>query len=317
MIAILFIFVLFSIAMAIDIIYGEPPSIIHPVVIIGKSIAKLNNYYIKLKNKVLSGFLFLMTIIIINTVPVIIILYLLYHIENTVSIIIFSILYIYFLKSTFTVKAMKKHIKPVIEALNMDDIESARSSISKVVRRDTSSMDSEHIISAAIETIAEGFVDGYMTPLFFYAFGGIAAAIIAKVINTMDSNIAYKNMKYYEYGKATAIADSITNYIPSRLAIYIFAISAWILGYRHCRKIIINSTDSLNAGYSMGSMAIILDVRLEKPGEYIINPGGSAPVLEDIRKAIKIYYLSSLLFIIIFVLPVMAILFYLHLFSIF
>jgi adenosylcobinamide-phosphate synthase len=178
-------------------------------------------------------------------------------------------------------------------------------------------MDSSSISSAAIETISEGFVDGYLTPLFFYAFFGLGGAMVAKVINTMDSNIAYRDNTHYEFGRCTAIGDSITNFISSRMTPFIFKIGAFFLRIKYTKTMVINTTDSLNAGYSIGAMANVLGVRLEKPGEYIINSGARFPGVKDIKQAMRMYYISSFLTMLIFVIPVMLILFVFHILILF
>ncbi len=303
MIVIFYPFILLVLSIIFDVILGEPHNKIHPVVFTGNTIYKFNKYFRKIRNKKFGGLMFLSFVIIINTLPVIIILYLLFLMDNIISDIVFIIIYIYFLKSTFSIKAMKKHIKKIIESLDKKNISEARINTSMVVRRDTKNMDENHISSAAIETISEGFVDGYFTPLFFYSIFNIAGALIARIINTMDSNIAYKDEKNYEFGRSTAIADTLTNYIPSRITPYIFKISAFILHYKYKKFKIINTTDSLNAGYSINSMAFILNVRLEKIGEYIVNENDKLPGVNDIKKALNIYYLSCFISLFTVVLP--------------
>ncbi len=305
------------IAVILDTVAGEPPDIIHPVVITGKIIAKVKPYFSKFKNKILSGCIFLLSVIIINTLPVIIIMYILYRPKNTIILIIFIIIYAYFLKSTFSINSMGKHIKKIMDSLENNDLKSARGYTAMVVRRPVNDMDAHGLASASIETIAEGFVDGYLTPLFFYAFFGLAGAIVTRIINTMDSNVAYRDTQNYELGRCTAMEDSIINFFGSRITPVIFRISAILLGYSNRKIMIINTTDSLNAGYSMGAMALVLNVVLEKDGEYIINSRGNQPEINDIRKAMNIYYLSSIIFLILFVIPVIAILFAIHLLSIF
>ncbi|WP_337859806.1 cobalamin biosynthesis protein [Ferroplasma sp.] len=309
------VFILF-LAMLIDIVSGEPPDSIHPVVFTGITISKFKPLFMKCKNRITGGCYFLFWIIAINTIPLLAVLYILYIFKNTILLILFIIIYAYFLKSTFSIKSMGKHINRIIGSMKKDDMIAARRYTSMVVRRNTTGMDSQHIASAAIETIAEGFVDGYLTPLFFYAFFGIAGAMVAKVINTMDSNIAYKDSNYYEFGRCTAIADSITNFLSSRMAPAIFSISAFFLRIKYIKKKIPNSTDSLNAGYSIGAISKILGIRLEKPGEYIVNPEGKEPGIKEIKRALHIYYLSSIISIFIFVIPVMLILYVLGIFII-
>ncbi len=304
-------------AVILDVITGEPPNVIHPVVFIGVTISKLKPLFISETHKIARGCVFLLIIIILNTVPLLVVLYILYIIRNVISIVLFVIIYIYFLKSTFSIRSMGTHVNRIINSLEKGDMDSAKKYTSMVVRRNTSNMDSGSISSAAIETVAEGFVDGYLTPMFFYAFFGIGGAMVAKVINTMDSNIAYRDNTHYEFGRCTAIADSITNFISSRMVPFIFKISAYLLRIRYIKTAVINTTDSLNAGYSIGTMAEVLGIRLEKSGEYIINPGARYPEVKDIKKAMGIYYLSSFLTLIIFVIPAILILFALHIFILF
>jgi adenosylcobinamide-phosphate synthase len=307
------IFILF-LAILIDIVFGEPPNIIHPVVFTGIAISKFKPLFMKYKNRIAGGCYFLIYIVALNIIPLLVILYVLYYFKNPIFLALFIIIYAYFLKSTFSIRSMGMHVNKIVKSMENGDISSARKYTSMVVRRETDGMDSTHIASAAIETIAEGFVDGYLTPLFFYAFFGIAGSMAAKAINTMDSNVAYKDNTYYEFGRCTAIADSITNFLSSRIAPVIFGISAFLLGIKHMKKKIVNSTDSLNAGYSMGSMSQILGVKLEKRGEYILNTDGKDPEINDIKSALHIYYLSSIISIFIFVIPVMAILYALGIF---
>ena len=303
MIIIFYPFILLVFSIIFDILLGEPPDMVHPVVFTGNTIYRFNKYFRKIRNKKFGGLVFLSFIIIINTLPVIVILYILFLIDNIISCIVFIIIYIYFLKSTFSIRAMRKHVKKIVESLGKKNINEARINTSMVVRRDTENMDENHISSAAIETISEGFVDGYFTPLFFYSFFNIMGALIIRIINTMDSNIAYKDDKNYEFGRATAIADTLTNYIPSRITPCIFKISAFILNYKYKQFKIINTTDSLNAGYSINSMAFILNVRLEKIGEYIVNENGKLPGVNDIKKALNVYYLSCFISLFTAVLP--------------
>ncbi len=299
---------LLVISVLFDIIYGEPPLFMHPVILLGKIISHLNPLYRNIGNKKIGGFLFLISIILLYSLPVSIVLFFLYSFHNYISLIMFIILSVFLLKSTFSINSMKKHIKEIIKNLENNDIVAARKSTSMVVRRNTSEMDLNLLSSASVETIAEGFVDGYFTPLFYYSFFGITGALAVKAINTMDSTVAYKDRENIDFGYFTALADTIINYIPSRLTPYIFSISAFFLGYNYKIKKLINTTDSFNGGYSMGAIARVLNVRLEKPGEYIINETGKNPDINDIKKALKIYYISSFFVFLITVLIILIIL---------
>ena len=59
-----FILITLILSLLVDLIYGELPTKIHPVVIIGKFISFFKNIFIKYKNR-LSGFLFFIFIVYI------------------------------------------------------------------------------------------------------------------------------------------------------------------------------------------------------------------------------------------------------------
>ncbi|AAT43396.1 cobalamin biosynthesis protein [Picrophilus oshimae] len=292
-------------AYAYDVLRGEP--YLHPVVFIGKTISFFKKYFYK--DSIINGLFFELFIIIINLIPLIIILILL----KDVLFLIYIIFSIYIAKSTFAVKSMNQHIKRIINSYKNNDPDAARHYLSYVVRRDTK-IDDVLMFSAAIETIAEGFVDGFLSEIMIFPFLGMAGAYAFRIINTMDSNIAYKNDDYKNFGRAAAIFDTVINYIPARISPYLFYIAA--IKYSNSGfKWPDNTTDSYNAGYPMSFMAHVLNVRLEKPGEYIINDGARNPSIGDVEIALKIYNKASFIaFLISFMISIL--LFYLNIYSV-
>jgi len=297
-------------AVIIDMIFGEPKEYVHPVALVGKFSTRAEKAFMKAGNKVLAGFAFLVVIILIFTLPAYIVL----RIISPVQFLYFIVAMILF-KTTFSITSMGNHVKPIIKALETDDLETARTKLSLIVRRDTSSMDATHICSATIETVSEGFVDGFLTPMMFFALFGIIGALVARIINTMDSMIGYRNREYFEFGRWTAIADTIINYIPARVSAAIIAFSSELLNYRVQSvplKDVRVLTESTNAGWPMGSIATSLNVKLEKYGQYVLNENGFDPTVGDIKRTMNIYYTSIYLSFLIFILPIMIIVFFLE-----
>ncbi len=292
-------------AYIIDIIAGEP--YIHPVIFIGKTISFFKKYFYG--DSIIRGFLFELFIIIINVAPVMFLLIIL----KKYVFILYILFSIYILKSTFAVKSMNQHIMRIINSYNIGNIQMARHYLSYVVRRDTNIND-ELIFSAAIETIAEGFVDGFLSEVLIFPFLGIFGSYLFRVINTMDSNIAYKNNDYKNFGRTAAILDTMINYIPARLSPYFLYIAARF--YYKLKFIFpVNTTESYNAGYSMCFMSYILNIRLEKPGEYIINNDKKPPNIKDVEMALKIYNTASLIAILTSLI-ITLLLFYLNIYSV-
>ncbi len=208
----------------------------------------------------------------------------------------------------------------VTAALEKGEIEEARSCISMLVSRDTSSMTEEDISRAVIETVAENLVDGIMSPFFYAALGGPALCLCFKTISTMDSMIGYRNSTYLYFGRTAARLDDIANFIPARLAAVIIAAVAPLAGSRPSRVLGCVSTcaglhQSPNSGYPEAAFAAAIGVNLGGPVSYhgklhdypVINKAGKAPCIHDIRKAVNLMYMSSFLFYAMILIPGMAI----------
>jgi adenosylcobinamide-phosphate synthase len=280
----------------IDLIFGEPPNYLHLTVWIGKFIEKMENYFRKIKNEKLAGALLaISSIVLFTSFTFLIRLINIWWLEFILSVLI--------LKMTFAFNSMFRHVIPIMKYMNTD-IDLSRRFLSLVVRRDTKTLDKSHIASATIETIAEGFVDGFLSPIFYYVIFGLPGAVAYRVINTLDSMVGYKNERYIKFGWFSAKLDTLANYIPARIAFILFTISAFILR-KNWRGSIITTikfhsvTESKNAGWSMASVAGALNIWLRKPNEYYIEGGKEMPSLEKIKDALKIFTISAIITIII------------------
>lgn len=289
-------------AVAIDAAAGEYPSMAHPVVWIGYIISALDSYFRRLGNAA-GGIIFVLSVEALFLAIVYAVLDLI-----SFSLILELAVSAYFLKATFSIRGMRQHIMPIIHALESNDMESARKSLSMVVRRSTEGMDSHMISSAAIETVAEGLVDGVVSPVFYYTFFGVLGAILYRIANTFDSNIAYKDSRNFIFGRFAAMLDTVLNYVPARLSAFMIYIASSLSGIPPASYDIMANAripDSANAGWPMGAMSNCLAVRLEKPGEYVINDGFVRPGVSDVRKALRLFTISSLISIFILSIPVM------------
>lgn len=280
----------------IDLIFGEPPKKFHLTVWIGKFIENSEKIFRKMKNEKLAGSILAILSIVVFTLPI----YSLIIVDNIVfQILVSSIL----LKMTFAFRSMIDHVHPIIRYFH-SDIEKTRKFLSMIVRRNTSSLDPPLIASATIETIAEGFVDGFLSPIFYYSIFGLPGAIAYRVINTLDSMVGYRDKRYLHFGWFSAKLDTLANYIPARLASLIFIFSSIILD-KNWRNAIITTrrfhsvTESKNAGWPMSTMAGALEIWLNKSGHYFIEGGNNNPSFEKIKEALHIFKFSAIIVIII------------------
>ncbi|MDI9644334.1 MAG: cobalamin biosynthesis protein [Candidatus Verstraetearchaeota archaeon] len=284
-----------ALALAIDIALGEPPMQVHLTVWIGKWIGGLEPVFRRVtKNERLGGSLLALSAIVAFTL-----LGALVYLVSSLSWHLYILLSAFLLKMTFALRCMFGHVVPIAKSLD-SDIDSSRRRLSLVVRRDTSVLDKRLIASGAVETVAEGFVDGFISPLFFYTLFGLPGAVAYRVINTLDSMVGYRDERYIRFGWLSAKLDSIANYIPSRLTSLIFAAAAsflrldWRGAMRVCRAYH-SATSSLNAGWPMSSMAGALRVRLEKPGSYALGDDIEPLSARKIYDSLRVFSVSAAL----------------------
>lgn len=205
----------------LDSIIGDPYSLPHPIRTVGRLIMLIEKFVRKrFLNLKMGGIFLALTVILISTAIPVIILIISYKIHIIVGIITESIFCCYMIAA----RCLQKESMKVCNASEKNDTEAARSAVSMIVGRDTAVLDSDGIVRAAVETVAENTSDGVTAPLFYMGIGGAAAGFFYKSVNTMDSMIGYKNEKYADMGWFAARLDDLLNFIPSRLTALIMII---------------------------------------------------------------------------------------------
>lgn len=273
------------IALIID-SFGEYPNKIHPVVWIGKIIEFFDKRRRKRSNIVefIEGFLLLMFVSSIFILPIMFIL-------NSISkyYIIYIIFQSFLLKSSFSIKALIKHIKRC-ETENMDEL---KKNVSMVVSRDVRNLSKEQLYSAAVESGAENIVDSIVSPLFYFLLFGVPGAFFFRIVNTFDAMIGYRNERYEYFGKFSARTDDVLNFIPARitgLILLLFSPKRVWNNLKKYRKI------KINGMYTIASISAILNVTLEKPGYYRIE-GERSCTINDVKRSINYILYVSIIWI--------------------
>jgi adenosylcobinamide-phosphate synthase len=297
-------------AFIIDFLLGEPPALIHPTVWIGRTISFLKPKFksLKPKREKINGVLIWLLCFFIFIPPLFFV-----SILKKFNFVFYVIVAALILKPTFAIKSWEFHIEPLIEALKREDIVEARGLVGRVVGRNTKGLSKEQVISAAVETIAEGIVDGVASPLFYFAIFGLPGAWMFRLASTFDSMIGYKDKEHINIGWFSAKMDSLLNFLPARLSSIAMLLACMILrwDWKFAKQILLrdrNAPPSINSGWPMATMAGILKLRLEKPGFYVLGKELRHPSINDVYSALKIMHLTVLLFTLIFVSPIMFLL---------
>ena len=307
----LFIFIILTlvVSLAIDLIYGELPVKIHPVVIIGSIIDFFKKQFIGIKNR-LSG-LFVVVCVYLSIYIILYIIYLISSFNLFLLFIVFSIL----LSATFSVNMLLKTASDVKDALDVS-IEKARQLVSYLVSRDTCELTESFIVSAAIESLSENITDSYVAPIFYFVVFGVVMLIhpvdnylfylllvsmIYRASNTMDAMLGYKTDELKDIGYLPAKIDDVLNFIPSRIAGLFIVASAYLLRLDGKNAFAMMMRDarkcpSPNSGYTMATTAGALNIQLVKKGTYILGDDNKSITKDDISAAVKLSRLTIVLF---------------------
>jgi adenosylcobinamide-phosphate synthase len=289
--------IVFLLAAAFDILIGEPPVGIHPVVWIGRLISLQRGRAQPTK----LGGLLVAALVIVTTVSF---GYLLVWVTGqipTVGYVASVAVSAYLLKSTFAVRCLLQTSLDIGRSID-DDISKAKGKLPALVGRETKDLTRSLTTSAVIESLSENYVDGILSPIFYFLifepFGlGLEAALAFKAISTMDSMLGYKTKGLKELGYVPARLDDIANFIPARLSVLFLAAA----NPKKARKTIMTAfryhrvTPSPNSGWPMSAAAGALGIRLEKPGFYILLDEGREPETRDVPTAVRFVGATSAL----------------------
>ena len=203
------------------------------------------------------------------------------------------------LKGAFSLRALRAAALSVRDALIAGELAGARRALGlHLVSRATGELDAGHVASGAVESVAENLTDSWVAPVCFYALGGLPAAWAYRAVNTADAMLGYREGRLEYFGKVAARLDDALNWVPARLAALAIvagaagtgesAAGAWRALRRDGAR-----TASPNAGRTMAAMAGALGVALDKPGHYRLG-AGSLPDARAIDRALKVAAAAAL-----------------------
>ncbi len=219
--------------------------------------------------------------------------------------------HLFVLYSLIALGDLLKHVGDVDAAVSASDLPAARTAAGRLVGRDTETMDGPACRRSAIESLGESLADGVVSPIFWYAVGGVPGLVLFKVVSTMDSMVGYKTARYRDFGWCGARLDDLLNLLPARITWLLIAAAAGVVpgasgrealrcGWRQHAVV-----PGPNAGWSEAALAGAIRRRLVGPmwrggrlvtevwiGEPAAATGGSA---EDHRRAVGTVLLAAAL----------------------
>lgn len=270
-------------AFFLDWAMGDPVYRLHPVRLMGNAISGLERFiFSRGQDGYLGGVVLLLGVLLLVNVLFLVLLYLVGFLPP-----LDLLLFIYLVFSCLGLRDLASHASPVAIALNQDNLSQARGLLQKIVGRDVSRLDSPGTIRAAVESVAENFVDGFLALVFWFVVGsllghllgvapvimGVSLALSYRAVNTLDSMVGYKSFRYERFGYVSAKLDDILNYVPARASILVISLAARFCGKDWRRSLHVGFRDrwkhsSPNAGHAEAAVAGALGVRLGGPVQY-------------------------------------------------
>jgi adenosylcobinamide-phosphate synthase len=293
-------------AMALDALVGDPQRLPHPVRWMGWAIAKGEPLFRRLPGPgKMAGALFSLILILTFWIMAFLLLCWSYGIHPLLGAGVEIVMLFYCLSA----RSLGRAAMEIFELLHRRDVSAARARLALIVGRDVTRYEADDIARATVETVAENFVDGVLSPLFYAALGGAPLAVAYKMVNTLDSMIGYKTPRYMDFGWAAARIDDIANYIPARLSVPLIALAARLLcpqcGGRALRTARTEGSrhSSPNAGYPEAAFAGALEIRMGGPNVYhgimvhkpYIGSAFGTTRTKHIKKACQLMLLTTLM----------------------
>ena len=308
----------------LDLVFGDPSKLPHPIVWFGKAIAFCEHRLNKENHRKLKGALTAIFLIAATFALTWILRYILnsllpscginlftYHFSLITCI--FDVLIIFYCLAGTT---LIREVRAVFLALDRS-LDEGRKQVARIVGRDTSELSAQEVRTAALETLAENLSDGVIAPLFWLALLGTPGMLAYKMINTLDSMIGYKTERYKDFGCWAAHIDDIANYIPARLTALLMILGdwCWVFGVSHHLSPITQHLHfvrtygrchaSPNSGYPEAALAGILDCRFGGPHYYFgelfdkpyIGTNNRPLTTADMKTAVRINRTAEILMV--------------------
>ncbi|MCD7720938.1 MAG: adenosylcobinamide-phosphate synthase CbiB [Prevotellaceae bacterium] len=246
----------------LDLVFGDPPRLPHPVVGFGKWIALGERLLNRGRRRLLKGATFaVLSVILAYLIGLALIFFLQPY--RCLSLIVQAVVVFFLLAG----RTLRREVKAVFSALSRS-LDEGRRQVARIVGRDTACLSEQEIRTAALETLAENLSDGVVAPLFYALIFGIPGMLAYKMVNTLDSMIGYRTQRYNLFGRVAARIDDVANFIPARLTALLMILIGWLYTVGsgrsflyHCRNVLHYGGKHLspNSGWPEAALASLLN----------------------------------------------------------
>jgi len=223
-------------AVVLDGLFGDPVYALHPIRLMGATLSFFERVLRRLGLDGYVGGCILFVLLAVFWVGMVCVLAV---VLDDWKIWIGWIFQVFVLFSLIALKDLCKHGLAIDRAAQAGDLDSARQATSMLVGRDTRVMDVAACRRAGMESLSESAVDGFVSPIFWYAILGLPGIVLFKVISTMDSMVGFKTPRYLYFGWCGARLDDVFNFIPARLTYFLMVLVALFVPGCSARKALV------------------------------------------------------------------------------
>ena len=299
---------LLVVAVLADLWLGDPVYRLHPVRLMGRALTFLEA---RLRAVGFDGYVggcVLFILLAVGSGGVTVAILILLQGLHPVAAVAWHLVLLY---SLIALGDLLAHGRAITMAADAGDIDAARVAAGKLVGRDVDRLDAAGCRRCAIESLGESLVDGFVSPITWYAVAGLPGLVVFKVVSTMDSMVGYRTERYVRFGWCGARMDDVMNLLPARAAwLLIVAAGALVPGASGTRAARIGWSHHAvvpgpNAGWSETALAGAIRRRLAGPihqrGQLVTDrwigdpddpPGGSS---SDSRLALRVVAVAAFL----------------------
>ena len=248
----------------LDLLFGDPAHLPHPIVYMGRWIAAWEHRLNRGNWRMTKGALLAILSITLTFVVTWGVLYVAETFVHAWISLSLSAIGVFFCLAG---KTLRGEVRMVFEACDRG-VDEGRRQVARIVGRDTQELSLQECRTAALETLAENLSDGVVAPLFWFALLGLPGMMAYKMVNTLDSMIGYHSDRYLRFGCWAARIDDVANFIPARLTALFMILAA-------CRPSLLRFVlhygpqhASPNSGWPEAALAGILNCRFGGPHNY-------------------------------------------------
>lgn len=283
----------------LDLLFGDPSRLPHPVVYMGRWIGAWEKRLNKGRWRMTKGALLAILSVALTFALTWGILYVAGTYVSPWLSLVLTIIGVFFCLAG---KTLRQEVRMVFEACDRG-VDEGRRQVARIVGRDTQELSLQECRTAALETLAENLSDGVVAPLFWFALLGLPGMMAYKMVNTLDSMIGYHSPRYLRFGCWAARIDDVANYIPARLTALLMLLAAGRPGLLRFVLHYGPQHASPNSGWPEAALAGILRCRFGGPHNYFgelfdkpyIGTEERPLTTTDMKRSLRICFLAELL----------------------